>query len=245
MRLLGTAALTAALLAATACGQRTDGPASGGSAEPAGWHGCSKQQAATAGRQLARADLDADGTDDHVRLVPAGAAPCAGLVAVVGDQVVGAELDGLELDPASARVVRLTQGEGAAAGRDLLLVGEPAHPRGGQQMHLFAADEDELAELTVHGNPVLPFFATDGGGAPMTATCTPDGGFAVVSAETHEPPGIVLAWDVGQVTYRVDGVRAVRTGAETVKEAAADPLLRRSMPELFAGRWFAGCSGRA
>jgi hypothetical protein len=244
MRALGTAALTAALLATSACGQRTD-PAPGGSAEEAGWHGCTAEQAASSGRRLALADLDADGADDEVRLVGTAEASCAGLVAVIGDRAVGADLDGVRLDPSSARVVHLTEQSDAPAGRDLLLVGEPAHPRGGRQMHLFAADAHELGELTVQGNPVLPFFATDGGGAPMTATCTPDGGFAVVSAETHRPPGIVLAWDVGQVSYRVDGTRVVRTGAETVKEGAADPLLRKSMPELFSGRYFTDCSERA
>ena len=40
------------------------------------------------------------------------------------------------------------------------------HPRGGAQPHLFGVDGDTLAEVTVDGEPLLPFVATDGGWRP-------------------------------------------------------------------------------
>ena len=40
----------------------------------------------------------------------------------------------------------------------------------------------------------------------MTATCTDDGGSAVLTATTvSEPPGIVLAWDVQRTAYAIEG----------------------------------------
>jgi hypothetical protein len=126
---------------------------------------------------------------------------------------------------------------------DLVLLYAKPHPRGGSQPHLFGAGgKAGLVEVTAGGRPVLPFVATDGGNAPMTATCTPDGGIAVLTGKAHQPPGIILAWDVTETSYDVKGGRAVETGSQLVQKAAADPLLRKYHPELFDGSLFASCS---
>ena len=39
----------------------------------------------------------------------------------------------------------------------------------------------------------------------MTAGCTEDGGVAVLTGRTAEPPGVVLAWDVQRTTYEITG----------------------------------------
>jgi hypothetical protein len=104
--------------------------------------------------------------------------------------------------------------------------------RGGHATWVVAADDHGVALLRDHGGSVLPFTATDGGGLPWTATCTPDG-FAVWTARTSEPPGIVLAWDVQRTSYRLDGTALTRTGSEQVEDHVADPTMRRKMPQLF------------
>ena len=195
-------------------------------------------------------DTAYDEADSRVGRVPTGegtvsvklptSGPCAGaLVARVEDGVAGLDVSGLDLDPSTAEVVRL-DGLGAGSGAVLRIDGG-THPRGGFQPHLFLVS-DSVRELTVDGQPLLPFIATDGGMAPMTATCTDDGGVAVLTATTSEPPGVVLAWDVERTTYDVSGAGAVQTGTEQVEDHIADPLLRRDMPELFEpGALFENC----
>jgi hypothetical protein len=208
-----------------------------------GYHGCRPADLAGHGTVVARADLDGRRGAETVRLTgPSG--PCSdSLVTVLGGRVAGLDVHGMDLAAKGATVVHL-RGAGAP---DLVLLTTRPHPRGGTQPHLFAAAGEpgrhaRLAEVTVDGGPVLPFLATDGGGAPVGATCTPDGGIAVDTATAHQPPGIVLAWDVTRTTYAISGGHARRTGSSLVAEAAADPALRRDRPDLFSGALFRGCS---
>ena len=200
--------------------------------------GCTVEDAAGRGTLVATADLDGRGGAEQLRLLGTGKGRCRGsLVAVLDGKVAGLDVTGLELARSPGTVVHL-RGRGA----DLVLLESTPHPRGGSQPHLFTAGgKDGLVEVTVDGRPVLPFVATDGGGSPMTATCTPSGGIAVFTAIAHEPPGIVLAWDVTRTTYDIRDGRAVPTGTAVVDVAAADPTLRRRKPELFSGELFAGC----
>ena len=88
----------------------------------------------------------------------------------------------------------------------------------------------------------MPFVATDGGAAPMAATCVGDGEIGVLTATTSEPPGVILAWDVQRTTYRLEGHQAVLVGTKQVRDHAADPTLRKEMPELFEpDAFFADC----
>lgn len=225
MRTLGTAALLSAVLAVSACGSRS------GTTDP--------EADACAGRgvAVAKADLDGDGQVSTVRLTVSGSGPCAHRLLAEGG--ASADVGGLDLVPKPAKVVHL-RGPGAP---DLVLLSARPHPRGGSQPHLFGAGgAGGVAEVTVDGRPVLPFVATDGGAPPMTATCTPDGGIAVLTGKAHQPPGIILAWDVTETSYELKGGRAVETGSRLVYKAVADPLLRKDHPELFDRSLFADCS---
>ena len=172
--------------------------------------------------------------------------PCAGgLVARVPAGVVGLDVSGLDLDPATAEVARLSGPDTPGGPVALLRVDGGVHPRGGFQPHLFVVTDrptDSVQEATVDGEPLLPFVATDGGMAPMTATCTDDGGVALLTATTSEPPGVVLAWDVERTTFHLPAPGTVSTASEQIADHVADPLLRKKMPELFEpGALFANC----
>ncbi len=224
MRTLGTALVLALLTPLAACGQDTSSDTAPDTDRCAG-----------KGAVVAKADLDGSGSAQEVWLTGPGNGPCADrLLASVGS----VDVSGLDLVPDEAKAVHL-----AGDGPDLVLVSAKPHPRGGAQPHLFGAGGDSgLTEVTSGGQPVVPFVATDGGAAPMTATCTDDGGIGIVTAQAHEPPGVVLAWDVTQTSYAVKGGRAVENGTSSVAKAAADPVLRKDHPELFDGTLFADCS---
>jgi hypothetical protein len=232
MRTLGkTLPLLTALVAVAACGTSTGHD---GASAATDWHGCTRTMLEK-GTGVGLADLDGDGHADKVWFASSGR--CRGLATETPRGVRGTDLKGLDVDPSTVRPVQ-TRGDHP---QTLLLVGERPHPRGGRQWHLVGSDGHRLAEVTADGHPLLPFFATDGGGQPTTATCPSRGGVAVVTATTHEPPGIVLAWDVSRTTYRIDGFRADKEDRATVEVAAADPTLRKSMPHLFDGTFFTGC----
>lgn len=226
MRTLRTAVLLAVVLGAAACGRPGESPSP--------YAAC-----AASGTVVARADLDANGTTETVRLVRGGSGTCANsLVARVDHTVAGASVRGLDLVPKGAKVVHL---KGTRA-PDLVLLSSRPHPRGGWQPHLFATAGGQLREVTTNGHPVVPFVATDGGASPMTARCTARGGIAVLTGKASKPPGIVLAWDLTRTTYAVRDGRAVKTSSVVVRKAVADPLLRKEAPWLFAGSLFTNCS---
>jgi hypothetical protein len=240
----GFGAVLCAAVVLAGCGAHDPAPPSTATStvatQPSGhvasWQGCTADGFRAAGAVVTRADLDGDGAPDPVRLVGAGDGPCAdALVALTRRGVAGMRLHGTALDPGTARVVDLQP--------QLLLVAERDHPRGGHQVHLFALDSaGRLAEVEAGEGPLLPYVATDGGGAPAMATCTEDGGIAVWTATTHKPPGIVLAWDVRRTRYRIDGATAEQQGTELVKDGAPDPLLRRDLPRMFQpGTYLADC----
>lgn len=226
MRTLGTAALLSVVLALSGCGSQTG-------AGRTGTAGCAGR-----GVPVARADLTGDGHPSPVRLTASsGPGPCAHRLLARGG--AWADVGGLDLVARKATTVHL-RGPGAP---DLVLVYAKPHPRGGSQPHVFGAGGDAgLVEITSGGRPVVPFVATDGGNPPMTATCTPGGGIAVLTGKAHQPPGIILAWDVTETSYDIKGGHAVETGSRLVQKAAADPLLRKYHPELFDGSLFASCS---
>src|SRR3954452_10653170 len=246
-RPLRLTAVALASVAVTGCGGGGSPGAPETSAGDVGFHGCRPADLAGRGTVVARADLDGRRGPETVRLT-GRSGPCHdSLVTLLAGRVAGVDVHGMDLAAKPATVVHL-RGAGAP---DLVLVSSRPHPRGGTQPHLFAADAGDpgrpgrLVEVTAGGGaggPALPFLATDGGGAPVGATCTPDGGIAVDTATAHQPPGIVVAWDVTRTTYAIDDGLARRTGSSLVADAAADPALRRDRPDLFSGDLFADCS---
>ena len=226
MRSSSTALLLTLLTALAGCGDSST------TSSPPDVDACPGQ-----GSVLVKADLDADGAPEPLRLTGAGSGPCAHRL--LGPGGVSADVAGLNLVPSKARIVHL---EGQDAG-DLVLVPARPHPRGGYQVHLFGRGGDTgLVEVKAHGHPVVPFVSTDGGAAPMTATCTPGGGIGILTAKAHEPPGVILAWDLTLTSYDIEDGRAISRGRRLVAEAAADPTLRKERPELFDGSLFADCS---
>lgn len=146
-------------------------------------------------------------------------------------------------DPAKYHVTSLVFPHGAD--QPLALARGKAVPRGGYQWHLFTRVPGRgTVEVTHAGQPLLPFVSTDGGDSPMTATCTKSGQVAVYTAQAHQPPGVVLAWDVTRTTYAVHGSTATQVSSKVVRKAAADPTLRKQMPQLFQPtKLFADCQG--
>jgi hypothetical protein len=159
------------------------------------------------------------------------------LVARLSGGPAGLALGDVRLDAESARAVRLKDTD-----RELLLMREEAHPRGGYQPRLYGYGAAGVAEVTEAGQPLLGFVATDSAGLPSTATCADDGGISFLVATTHEPPGVVLAWDVVETTYSLDGTDAEEASATEIESAVPDPVLQRRMPQLFEpGAYFADC----
>ncbi len=200
----------------------------------AAYHGCSARTLTAHSGRVARADLDGDGRDEPVRLVRSGR--CAGSLVVVRDEVpTGMDVRDLRLRASGAQVVHLR------GGRDLVVVRSRAGANGLSQPHLFGQVGQQVREVTrADGTPVLPALRTRGTPTPHAATCTSDGGIAVTEARTHEPPGIVLAWDVSTTTYDLRAGRATRTSTTTLR-AVAEPVLREQHPQLYAGGLFDDC----
>jgi hypothetical protein len=243
MRLLATAVLSPALLCLglTACGDAVDtgGDTGGNTGGDTVWGECDAAAFADARAEAAGRLQGADGTVAEVKLTAAGDGPCAhGLVARTDSGTSGVDVSGLDLDPRTAALV--SPGGGAP---ELLRVDGAAHPRGGFQPHLFVLEDDGLAEVTLAGEPVLPFVATDGGAKPSAATCSGDGEIELLEVRTSKPPGVVMAWDVYRSTYPVGSGELEPAQPELVRDHAADPILRREMPELFEpAALFQGCS---
>jgi hypothetical protein len=223
-RLLGIAGTACVLLAALAgCGPGEQDEPSGPGA--GAWGECDSAAFEEAGGQVAEVRTEQQDDPVVVKLV-GGDGPCAGLVARYDTGIEGHGVEALDLDRDSASVVTLDGGQA------LLRVDSAGHPRGGYQPHLFAVVAG-MAEVTADGAPLLPFVATDGGAAPTTARCGGPGTIEVLTARTSKPLGVVLAWDVWRTTYEVDGAKVKGAGNEQIRDHAADPLLRKAIPELF------------
>lgn len=235
------AVLTIAPLAAlTACGSQVgptapDGAGAGESAARS-WQRCTAEAFAAAGPVVTTLRHDGWASDLELKLPTDG--PCAGGLVVSGpDGVVGVDVAAAELDAGTVEVLTA----GSVDDSVLVRVDGGVHPRGGFQPHLYVVGPDAAREVTSEGGPVVPFVATDGGMAPLAVHC---GGrtLEVLSATTSEPPGIILAWDVHRTTYDLTAGGARKTGTATVEEDAADPILRKDMPELFdTALLFDGC----
>ena len=177
------------------------------------------------GRVVGRLDVDDDGKAEPVRLPRSGA--CAPfLLAWAHGSVAWLRVSGMGIDPTAVQVVHLRSGE------DVLLLRHFEPRRHGYQPWLVAGGHRELALLGSREDPVLPFVHTDGGHAPVTATCTEDG-FAVWTATAHTPPGIVASWDVHRTTYTLEGGRLVPGGGSVVARDVPDPTLRRERPQMY------------
>jgi hypothetical protein len=237
--LLGTVALSLGL---AACGSAQPGGQQGASSAPDVrlFGDCRAGDPALAEADVvAQANLDADGARTEIGYVsPRVDGPCAGALVTTLDGAPAA----VRLPDAPPSLHDPVVIELRGTDRELLMLHGRPHPRGGYPVHLYGAAHGAIAEVLADGRPVVGFVATDGGAAPATASCTSDGGIATWMGIAHQPPGVVLAWDLWRTTYTLKGTTATKSSRDLVREAVADPLLRRDMPELFdPGAIFADC----
>ena len=224
--------LLALLLLAAGCGDRNP-VADDGHGQFASPSTCASTVAGAA--EVARVDLDGDGTADPIHAVPATGRCGPLLSAVVGGRQDTVALgEGLPVRAAGSFAISVP----GRAGQVVMVLEQ--HPRGGFQAHLFGYAGGKLEELQVDGKPIFPFVATDTLSTPLAATCT-EGGFEVTTAQAHQPIGVVPAWDIQRTTYELDG-NAVTTNAITVvADNVLDGQLRRKYADLVHHRLFENC----
>ncbi len=235
----GPVVLAGVLVAALAgCGSAepagTAQDATSGLGADGGTASCAPDSAVVrAAARLTEADLDGDGTPDEVRVTGPGGECGDLLVATVGEESLTVPLaDG----PA------VTGGYAVALpGRDgQLLVTSADHPRGGYQLRVYAAGEEGLVELRTDAGTLVPFVATDVEEHPFSVECT-DGGVVLTEAVTHEPVGVVAAWDVQRTSYTVEGTTVTAGPTDEIADNVLPGQLGRRYPDLVRHSAFAGC----
>ena len=183
---------------------------------------------------LTEADLDGDGSAEQVKLTAAGG-ECGNLLfAQLGEGYVATKAPADEPPVTGAFAIAPPGQEGQ------LLVTRADHPRGGYQLHVYAADGEDLTELTVDDQPLVPFVATDVQEHPFSIDCSDDG-FVFTDAVAHEPVGIVATWDVQETTYAVDGTSVTAGAPKEIADNVMSDQLGASYPELARHAAFASC----
>ena len=170
-----TAAIAAALLVVAACGSAKE-QASGGDKEAQKPTASPSETVCVTvsgvGRRLATVDLDKDGTREIVHLFPQGEGCPAALIVDGGSpSQPGPQVSLPDGEPpvTSAFAVAPSWSDGQ------LLVTRAEHPRGGYQLRIYAVDGESLTELTVDGQPLVPFVATDVAPGKALVDCSQDG----------------------------------------------------------------------
>jgi hypothetical protein len=190
-------------------------------------------------RNLAKFDVNGDGTRDRVGLVEPTRAGCAPEVAV--DDVVGSVGPGVSTEiPVGEPPVRSAFGVVVPGRQGALVVTKQIHPRGGFQLRVFALDNGVLAELKVDGHPLVPFVALDVQEHPLSVDCA-DGGLVITEAVAHEPVGVMFAWDVRRTSYAVNGNQVARGATTEVADNVLPNQLEKKYPELVGQKMFASC----
>lgn len=194
----------------------------------------SDSQAVTGATAVTKVDLDGDHTTEQVMLTAAGGA--------CGNTLFAETANGYVTATAPAGEPPATTGFAIASpGHDgQLLVTKSAHPRGGFQLHVYAADGEQLTELTVDGQPLIPFVATDVQEHPFSIDCA-DGGFVTTDAVPHEPAGFVAAWDITRTSYTLEGARVTAGPSEEVADNVLPGQLGKKYPELAQHAMFESC----
>ena len=236
--LAGTSMLLVALVCSASCGSESkEGTSASAKDEPtaAKVGQCPVDSpAVVSARTVATADLDGDGTADAIKLTaPDG--DCANvLFAKLGERFVHAQMPigGLPLSKAFA--VEVPGREGA------LLVTRQDHPRGGFQLRLYAAGQDQLVELKADDHPLVPFVALDVQEHPLSIDCT-DEGVVLTEAVAHKPPGVVFAWDIQRTTYAVEGSEATAGEPQEIADNVLPAQLKAKYPDLIDYSAFKSC----
>ena len=233
MTLRVLAILLAVVSLAAGCGD--DHPvADDGDGQFASAPACASTSAGTA--DVARADLDGDGTPDTIAFHPSTGSCGPFLSAAVNGKESTTTLDDeLAVGPDGSFAVRIPGRSGDIA------VLRQEHPRGGFQIVLVAWSAGAgLSTLNVDERPLFPFVATDVESTPLTARCV-EGGVEIIQARRHEPIGVVPAWDVERTTYTVNGTTVTRGGTTQVADNVLDKQLRARYADLVHHRLFENC----
>jgi hypothetical protein len=184
---------------------------------------------------LLNADIDGRGEPDLVQLA-SGSGECRNVLFTRADgKRPGVEVTGdLPVDPHVAAAIQIPGRQG------VLVMLTLRHPRGGFQARLFGYADSRLEELTVGGDPVFPFVATDVLTDPLSARCVA-GGFEVLQGRRHEPIGVVPAWDVFRTTYSVDGNTVTEGPTTEVADNVLDKEFATKYADLVHYRLFTNC----
>jgi len=232
------ALMVAALLVLAGCGsaEKSDNGTSAGSDQEKGSAmvgDCSAtSDQVTGAKTLVSADLDGDGTAEAVKLTTPGGDCSTTLFAQLGEGYVATAIP---TDPPVTSAFAVDPGSGGQ-----LVVTKADHPRGGYQLRVYAAGTDELAELKVNGQSLLPFVALDVQDHPWSIDCSADG-LVFTEAVAHEPVGIAPAWDIKQTTYVVDGTSVTKGATKEIADNVLPKDLEATYPDLVKHSAFESC----
>ena len=232
------ATMVVTLLVLAGCGsaeQNTQDKSEPQAAAPSKVGACAVDSAAVTGaKTVATVDLDGDGSGEKVKLTAPGGECGNTLFAELGDGYVSISLES-DAPPVMSAFTVAPAGDGGQ-----LLVTRGNHPRGGYQLRVYAATAKELKELTVDGQPLLPFVATDVQEHPWSIDCSDDG-LVFTEAVPHEPPGVAAAWDIKQTTYAVDGGSVSKGTTEEIADNVLPKDLSTKYPDLVKHSAFESC----
>jgi hypothetical protein len=190
-------------------------------------------------RNLAKVDVDGDGTRDQVGLVEPATSECPPMVSV--NLAAGSVGPGvLAPIPAGEPPVRAAFAVAIPGHTGELVVTRQVHPRGGFQTRVFALAGDELVQLEVDGRPLVPFVATDVQEHPVSIDCG-DNLITVTEAVAHEPAGVMFAWDVKETTYALQGATVTAGPTREVADNVLPAQLKERFPELGKNAVFPSC----
>lgn len=139
----------------------------------------------------------------------------------------------LGYEPVAARVISVGDTQVVAVRQD--------HPRGGFQEHLYVARGAALNEVTIDGNPLLPFVALDTPGQPHAYADCDGGGLTVLDPAPIQPPGAGVGWDVFATTYTLAEGEADSTPRSRLEHSVPDSRVEARRPTLFSDTWFTHC----
>jgi len=223
-----------ALVLLAGCGSADQGSGDAAGAEPTPSDATSTGKCPQTTKTIAQADLDGDGTKEPVEVATGGDATCPDTLSVISQPPVSVELPTGEPPIGSGFGVAVPGRTGE------LLVTRQDHPRGGFQLRVYAAGDGKLVELEVDGHSLIPFVALDVQEHPLSVDCT-NGGVVLTEAVSHEPPGVMFAWDIKRTSYAVEGTEVTAGRTEEIADNVPPGQLDAKYPDLVKYAAFKSC----
>ena len=229
MRLLGMLLVPVTL---AGCG---DGPIDDGDRMFQSSDACQSAAANDHAVLVLRVDLDGDGASEEISYLPPTRQCAPMLAATVDGRDTATQLeDDLPVRAGGSFAITMPGHAGEVA------VVRQEHPRGGFQLIVVGWARGTLASLEADRQPLFPFIATDVQTTPLSARCTGDG-FEILAARTHQPVGVVPAWDIDRTTYTVDGNEVTMGPVTEVADNVLDAQLEKEYADLVHHRLFENC----